>query len=162
MAVVTAKPKPEAPKAPAEPRVDETLMQPGKYEITPEHTFEVELFLKLTDNRWVVVRSKGKDVETHKVVFRMWNYDEIVDMRKRATSFDPVRRMHIVDTDLLDRLKVQKLMVSWTFENDNPRLKVHRVNGVLTDECWKNFTKLQPNLIRFILERMNDILEYNG
>lgn len=144
------------------PRVDETLMAPGKYEITPEHTFDVEVNLRSEGSRWIVVAGKGKGIETHKVTFRVWTYDEMVSLRKAATSFDALRRMHLVDTDHLDRLKVQKLLQSWTFSSDNPRLKIHRVNDTLTDESWGNFKKLQPNIIRFILDKMNEILEYNG
>jgi len=118
--------------------------------------------MRAEGNRWVITQQSGKGVETHKVTFRMWTYDEIVNLRKAATTFDAVRRMHLVDTDLLDRLKVQKLMRSWTFDRDNPRLKIHRVNETLTDESWESFKKLHPNIIRYILEKMNEILEYNG
>jgi hypothetical protein len=161
----TIQPKEKVVKAKSEVsgvRVDEALMAPGKYEITSEHTFEVKIYLRTEGNRWVVVSGPGKGVDEEKVVFRMWSYDEIVSMRKAATSFDAVRRLHLVDTDLLDRLKVQKLMQSWTLDKDNPRLKVHRVNDVLTDESWSRFTKLHPNIIRRILDGMNEILEYNG
>jgi hypothetical protein len=161
MAVVQSKKK-KAPSKATEPRVDETLMEPGKYEITPKHTFDVNIHVVLNGNRWVIVKGKGKGVETQKVVFRIWTYDEIVTLRKQATTFDAVRRMHLVDTDALDRLKVQKLLQSWTFDKDNPRLKIHRVNDVLTDESWKNFKLLQHNIIRHILEKMNEVLEYNG
>jgi hypothetical protein len=146
---------------PSAPRVDEKLMEPGDYEVTPEHTFDVDVFLAQKDNRWVVV-PKGKGAIAQKIVLRVWTYDEMVDLRKQATNFDAVRRMHMVDTDALDRLKIQKLLQSWTFGDDNPRLKIHRVNGVMTDESWANFKKLQANIIRYILERMNEVLEYNG
>lgn len=161
MAVVQRKEVNEAAK-PTGPRIDEELMQPGKYEVTLEHTFDVEVCLLLRDNRWVVVAPKTPKAVEHKVTFRIWTYDEMVELRKKATNFDAMRRMHTVDTDLLDRLKVQKLMQSWTFDKDNPRLKIHRVNGVLTDEAWDNFKRLQANIIRYILDRMNEVLEYNG
>ena len=161
MAVVEAKPEKKSDK-PAADRVDERIMKPGDYEVTPETTFEVEVHLRKSGSRWVVVEGAGKDIVTHKVVFRMWTYDEMVEMRKMSTTYDSVRRVHMIDNDALNRLKVQKLMVSWTFGDDNPRLKMHKVQGVLTDESWETFKKLQPNIISHILERANGAYEFNG
>ena len=142
--------------------VDAQLYQPGKYEITPDHTFRVDLFIKQIDNRWVVVKKMAKDVEHHWVEFKMWPFIEEVELRKMSTTYDPSKRVHFIDHDVLNRLKIQRLMKSWSFEKDNPNLKLHHVNGVLTDEGYKAFTNLFPNLVRAILEGMNSVLEYNG
>lgn len=143
-------------------RLDEAIMKPGKYEVTNEHTFKIEVNLFQKEGRWIVVEGKGKGVEEHEIVFRMWTYEEMIELKKLATSFDPQKRLHMVDNDLLNRLKVQKLMVSWTFDKDNPRLKIAHVNGVLTDESWAAFIKLQPNIVTHILDEMNRVYEYNG
>ena len=92
----------------------------------------------------------------------MWGYDEMVDMKKMATSYDATKRMHTIDNDLLNRLKVQKLIVSWTFGNDNPRLKIQHVNGVMTDESWNAFKLLQTNISTYLLDEMNKVYELNG
>ena len=165
MAKVEAKPNMPEAKTPEQPRgvrLDEKLMKPGKYEVTEEHTFKVEVHLALKGSRWVVVEGSGKGVETNEVIFRMWGYDEMIELKKMATSYDPQKRLHMIDNDLLNRLKVQRLMVSWTFDKDNPRLKLAHVGGVLTDESWVAFTKLQPNIITYILDEMNRVYEYNG
>ncbi len=47
-------------------------------------------------------------------------------------------------------------------DTDNPRLKLHRVGGVLTDESWVMFTKLQTNIINHIFNGMNDVYDLNG
>jgi len=154
-------PKPSAVKLP-DARVDEQIMGPGKYEVTPDQTFEVPIHLKVQDDRWIVMAAKGPETDSHKVVFRMWTYDEQVDLKKRATTFDAERRVHMIDNDALNRLKIQKFMVSWTFDRENPRLKLHHVQGVLTDEGWTAFTKLQQNIIAYILGEMNQVYEYNG
>ena len=144
------------------PRVDEQIMAPGKYEVTPESVFNVDVHLKKKGERWIVVREEGKGVESHKIVFRMWGYDEMVDLKKRCTAYDPNKRIHSIDQDALNHLKIQKLMVSWTFGAENPRLKIHRVQGVLMDESWTNFKRLQSNIIDYIMVRMNEVLDYNG
>jgi len=163
MAVVTSKKKkPAGAKEPQGSRIDEQLMPPGKYEVTPEHTFDVEIHLSNKDGRWIVVKGPGKNVDTHKLVFRMWTYEEMIDIKKRVTVFDNTKRIHTIDQDHMNQLKVQKFLMSWTFDRDNPRLKLHRVQGVLTDESWHWFVQLQTNIITYILEKMNEILEYNG
>jgi hypothetical protein len=145
-----------------EHRVDETLMEPGEYEVTSDTVFSITVCLKRTENRWSVVTGTGKDVHEESVTMRMWTYDEMVTLRKKATGYDANKRMHIVDHDALNRLKAQKLFVDWTFQDRNKRIVLHRVNGVMTDESWKKFTRLQPNIIKYIFDKMNEIYEYNG
>jgi hypothetical protein len=158
---VKTKPKPSDVKKP-DARVDEQIMGPGKYEVTPDQTFTIPICLKVKDGRWIVMAGPGKDTDSHEVVFRMWKYDEQVDLKKRATTFDAERRVHMIDNDALNRLKVQKFMMSWTFDRENPRLKLHHVQGVLTDEGWEAFTKLQQNIIAYVLGEMNQVYEFNG
>ena len=143
-------------------RLDEAIMKPGKYEVTEQHTFKVDVNLALRVGRWLVLNGPGKGVDTHDVVFRMWSFEEMIELKKLATSYDTQKRIHMIDNDLLNRLKVQRLLVSWTFDRDNPRLKVFHVNGVLTDESWVAFTRLQPNIVTNILDEMNKVYEYNG
>lgn len=159
MAVVQAKEevKKDVPK---EDRLDERIMEPGDYEITKDTTFDVDIKLKKQGPRWLIV-SSDEDV-AHKVVFRMWNYDEMVEMRKMSMSYDSSKRMHMIDNDALNRLKIQKLLVSWTFGDENPRLKLNHVQGVMTDESWETFKRLQPNIITFILDGANSVYEFNS
>jgi hypothetical protein len=163
MVTVQAKPE-EKPveQQPSGPRVDEKLMKPGKYEVTPETTFSISIHMRARDNRWIIMAGPGKGIDTELVVFRMWTYDEMVEMRKMATSYDQSKRIHMIDNDALNRLKVQRLMVSWTFGKDNPRLRVQHVNGVMTDESWRAFTQLQPNILNYIIDEMNKVYEFNG
>lgn len=155
-------PKMTTQEPPKELRVDERLMKEGKYEVTKEHIFDVDVHLAQRNGRWILMNSAMKGVESHKVVFRMWTYDEMIEMRKMATVYDSNKRLHMLDNDVLNRLKVQRLIVSWTFDRENPRLKIYHVNGVLTDESWQAFVKLQPSIISHIFDEMNKVFEYNG
>ncbi len=145
-----------------EPRLDEALMNPGQYETTSETTFPIDIYLKETEGRWVIMEGPVAGVKHEKVVMRMWSYDEMIEMRKLCTAFDQKNRIHMIDNDALNRVKIQKLMVSWTFDKDNPRLKIHHVQGVLTDESWKAFTRLQTTICDYIINRMNMVYDYNG
>jgi hypothetical protein len=161
MAVVQA--TAEKPQAEVrQDRLDEKLMKPGKYEVTPEDTFTIDIFLKRVEKRWVLCNPSDKGAMKEEVVFRMWNYDEMIESKKMATNYDPLKRIHMVDHDVLNRLKIQRFMVAWTFDKENPRLRIQHVNGVMTDETWKAFTKLHPNIITHLIERMNAIYEFNG
>jgi len=143
-------------------RVDVRLMSPGKYEVTPEDVFEIDIYLSRRESRWVISEKGGKNISHEKIIFRMWTYDEMIGLKKTATSYDQLRRLHMIDNDALNRLKVQKLLTAWSFGKDNPRLKIHRQNGVLTDESWGAFTKLHPSICNYIIDNMNAILEFNG
>ena len=162
MAVVQSKEVVKQGEVLQQPRVDEKLMKPGKYEITNETTFTVPIYAREKDGRWVLMTGPGKGIDINTVVFRMWNYNEEIEIRKLATSYDAGKRVHMIDNDALNRFKVQRLMVSWTFDKDNPRLRIQHSNRVLTDESWSAFTQLQPNFISFILDEMNKVLEFNG
>lgn len=163
--MATVQARPEAAKQTPDQqasRVDEKLMKAGKYEITPNTTFEVVIHAKERDGRWIIMNGKGAGIETNTIVFRMWTYDEMIEMRKMATSYDAQKRVHMIDNDALNRLKIQRLMMSWTFDNDNPRLKLWHANGILVDEAWLAVTSLQPNILSYILEEMNKVYEFNG
>ena len=162
MATVQAKPETEKKEQQGLPRLDEKLMKPGKYEITREDTFTVEIWLKKREQRWILCQPSEKGSMKEEVVFRMWTYDEMVELRKMATTYDALKRIHMVDHDSLNRMKLQRLMVSWTFDKENPRLRIQHINGVLTDESWGAFVRLHPNICSFIIERMNLVYEFNG
>lgn len=142
-------------------RVDETLMEPGEYEITEEEDFVIKIPLVKKDKRWTIAIDNNID-KVHEVVFKMWSYELGIDLRKKSTQYDEYKRYHFVDNDLLNRLKIQRLVKSWTFGDENPRLKLFHVNGILTDESFKSIMRLHPNVLKYIVEKMNEVLEYNG
>jgi len=159
--------KPEARRGvrnSTEPRVDEMIMEPGEYEVSKDSEFTIDIYMKRVAGRgrWQIVTGPGKEVIKESVKMRMWFYDEMVDLKKKATSYDAAKRMHVVDHDALNRLKAQKLFLDWTFQDRNVRITLHKVNGVMTDESWAMFTRLQPNIIKYIFDKMNEIYEYNG
>jgi hypothetical protein len=142
-------------------RIDEQISKPGTYEITDNEEFKIELHMRQKDGRWVTCEEKLGE-KTHQVVFRMWSYEEEIELRKRATQYDSVKHWHFIDHDILNRLKIQRLMKSWSLEQDNARLKLLHVNGVMADESFNAVMKLHPNILRKIIEGMNEVLELNG
>jgi hypothetical protein len=147
-----------------EVRYDNVLMGPGEYEVTRGSTFVIEIHLRLRDekDKWWVVTTKELAQTTESVTFRMWSYDEMVDLRKLATKYDTVRRVHMIDHDVLNRLKIQKFLLKWTFDKKNNRLELHHANGVLVDESWDKVRLLQPNILKHIIDEMNIRYEHGG
>ena len=143
-------------------RLDEKLMKPGKYEICAETVFSISVHLKERDGRWILMNGSGKGIESNTIVFRMWTYNEMIEMRKMVTTYDAQKRIHMIDNDALNRIKIQRLLVSWTFDKDNCRLRIQHVNGVMTDESWLAFCSLQPNISSHIIDEMNKVYEFNG
>jgi hypothetical protein len=146
------------------PRYDRVLMKPGKYEVTEDSLFTIRIPLaQRKGERWWVVVSDVNAAETvEDVVFRMWTYDEMIELRKLSTKYDNLRRVHTIDHDMMNRMKIQRFMVRWSFGDNNPRLELKHVQGVLSDECWKAVTKLQTNILKHIIEEMNERYEYGG
>jgi len=160
MATVESKKKTKEKKKPPVERVDEKLLlDPGKYELSENDTFKIEFSATKKQNRWIITEMVGRGAQW--VEFKMWTFNEEIELRKMSTTFDMSKRMHLIDHDILNRLKIQRLMTSWSFEEDNPRLKLLHLNGILSDEGWEAFTRLHPNISRYIIEQMNTILEYN-
>ncbi len=140
-------------------RTDEQLYKPGKFEITKDEDFKINIYIKLKDKRWILVDNENIADEKHWVVFKMWSYEEEIELRKKATIYDSNKRIHFVDHDQLNRLKIQKLMKAWSFEVDNPRLKIIHINEVMVDESFKAVMNLHPNILRYIVEAMNNVLD---
>ena len=67
-------------------RHDKVLMQPGEYEVTKSSTFTLRLPLRKNEDNWWVVVSEDEAETVEEVVFRMWAYDEMVELRKLATK----------------------------------------------------------------------------
>ena len=108
------------------------------------------------------MKGDGEDIFHETVEMRMWTYDESVELRKMATTYDQMKRLHMIDQDALNRLKLQKFLLSWSFGEENERLVLHHQNNTLTDESWKKVVSLYPNILEFIIQQMNAVYEYNG
>jgi len=154
-------------------RVD-TELDVSVIEVTPASRFRVTFYLLPVGEghlkRFRVVRESEADGMNkdglegpHWVEFKMWTYKQEIDLKRKCMQFDETTRMNFINNDLLNRLKIQTLLNAWSLDAKfGPRLKLVHVNGVLVDESYDMFTRLFPNVVRFILDEMNNVLEYNG
>ena len=149
------------PMQPSSKTIDDSLNKPGKYEVSEASDFTIELFLRFHKGRWILMEHEDSKTENHKVVFRMWTYNEMVELKKMATTFDLRKKVHELDNDLLNMLKIKRFLKSWTFGEKNKRLEIQHVGGTMTDEGWTAFTRLQPSIAQYIIDEMNAVFEYN-
>jgi hypothetical protein len=161
--VVQPKKKVQPKKVDNTPRVDKMIREPGKYEITKDDFFIIKFGLVESDGRWLIAKdSEGEGIDTCWVKFRMWTFEEEATLRHQATQWDAQKRVHNLNNDFYNRLKVQKLLMDWSFAEVNENLRIHRINNTLTDESWNAFIRLQRNICVYVIENMNRVLEYNG
>jgi len=160
---VIAKEKVVAKKVDNTPRIDSTLKEAGKFELTKNSFFTLKFGLVEVDGRWLIAKDEeGEGIEACWVKFKMWSFEEEVGLKSQATQWDGKNRMHTLNQDFFNRLKIQKLMVDWSFTKENEAFKLHRVQNTLTDESFGAFLKLQRNICSHIIDNMNRVLEYNG
>lgn len=134
-----------------------------KYEISPESFFYIKFGVRYAvdefDSSCVrpIVRKFDKtnaDIENYWLKFRMWNYLESESWRRASTERNQYGE-YIVVRAKFNEMKVRNLLLEWSF--DEPKLM--HCGGVLSDESYKSFTELHPNIVRYILSSLESILE---
>jgi len=148
----------------------ETIKAPErftKYEVGENCTFTVKFAITSYENRILIVNDNGDldligNVEKHWVKFKMWNYIQELEWKNESTEYDSAKRIHMLNADKLNEFKIRNLLVSWSFGELEDKLKLFHVNEFLVDESLKTFYSLQPNIVRHIIDEMNNVLEFNG
>lgn len=137
-----------------------------KYEVKPDTTFKIEFGIVERDGRYVVIRKDevqfSKGTEPHWVLFRMWGYREELEWKNKATEYDAERRVHSMNNDVLNELKLRNLLLDWSFSEKEPELKLMHVNRILSDESIEMFFSFYPSVVRYMVDKMNEVLEGNG
>ena len=161
--VVVGKPKVVVKKVDNTPRIDSTLKEAGKFELGANESFTLKFGLVEFEKRWLIAKEdEGEGVTPCWVKFKMWSFEEEVGLKSQATQWDSNKRMHTLNNDFFNRLKIQKLLLDWSFTEEIENFKLHRVQNVLTDESFARFLLLQRNICSHIIDNMNRVLEYNG
>lgn len=157
-AVPIGKPK-QAPSTP--PRT------PTKYEVRQDSSFTIKFGVAFEEEgRAVVIDVNNvqftEGAEAHWVKFRMWTYGEELDWKNKCTEYDQNKRTHWLNQDRLNELKMRNLMLEWSFAEASTDFKLFHINHYMVDESYKMVNLLFPSVLRHIIDRMNNVLEYNG
>ena len=145
--------------------ITKSLEEKTRYEVKDDDSFTIDFGVVDYDGRIRVCSEENIEAvgaEPHWVKFKMWDYSLQSFIRLQATKYDNQKRFHTLDKDLQDRLKLQRLMLDWSFKNKSDRFRIHRVNGVMTDESYNVMMGMHVNVLNHIINAMNEILENNG
>ena len=136
-----------------------------KYEISEDTKFLVEFGIVPIEERFVIVDKKSltslKIGEYHWAKFRMWSFKEEIEWKNKCTEFNESMKMQVVNHSKLNEMKIKRLLLDWSFAENNDRLKLLHTDKVLSDESYDIFCGLMPNIANAIINGMNAILEDN-
>lgn len=160
---VGAKPEPLEEKSIVD--INRSIIDFGEFETKPTDIVMIKFGLRNKGNRWVAIDEKDidtldKTIEKHWFKFRIWNYGEETDIKKRSIVYSSEKRMNYTDYDIMNELKVRRLLLDWSLNGKNENLKLFYISGYMVDQSWEAFTRLNINIIRFIISKMNEVLEY--
>lgn len=135
------------------------------YEVKPTDEFTIKFGLKEIEGRWIVIDNEqidvlDKTIQKHWVKFKMWTFNEELNLRKKATKYDEDKRINMIDFDTLNEYKVRFLIKDWSFGERNEKLKLFHINGYLVDQSWDVFRRLYVNIVKYIIAKMNEVLEW--
>jgi hypothetical protein len=133
----------------------------SKWQLEPEETFRIRFNLDEIENERVklTLYEKGPNSVEHWVEFRMWDYNAMVNLRKRATQYHDQSNTFYVDTDAFNDLKIKFLLKDWSFGHLDPHMKLTHFQGSLSDESFSAFKNLLPWIASAIVRKMNEVLE---
>lgn len=83
-------------------------------------------------------------------------YEEELEAKRNATTYDESRGIHFVDNDLISEWRVKRCLIKW---NLHVRLKgfckrLRRTNNSLTSESWEDFRRLPPLVRKTIVNKL--------
>ena len=151
----------EMPKNAKPPRIK------TKYELPDDASFKIEFGIAFDEEGFPRMIAKDdveftKGAENHWVEFKMWKYSQELEWKNQCTEFNQANRTHTLNINKLDEIKVRNLLKSWSFSLNEPRLTLLHVNGYLSDESFTQFYEMFPALVKYIIGKMNEQLEYVG
>ena len=83
-------------------------------------------------------------------------YQEELEAKRTATTYDEVRGIHYVDNDVISEWRVKRCLLRWNFHRKlrNFCKRLHRSNNQLTTESWEDFRRLPPLVRKVIVNKL--------
>jgi hypothetical protein len=139
-----------------------SIEPPGKWEIDGK---EVTIYFSVKeydDGPIAVSRefSSADVVFEHWFKLKPWSFAERTRAKKAATIKDPHSRTTDFDEDKYLEIKVRSCLLDWSISLDNERVKIHRVNGYMTDESWNAINnKVKIAIVDFVFRELDKLVE---
>ena len=135
----------------------------SRWQIKKDETFRIRFNLdelEKEDGKFELhLTEKGGDSVEHWFEFRMWDYNAMVNLRKKATKYHNESNTFYVDADLFNDVKIIFLLKDWSFGQIDPHMKLTHHDGRLSDESISAFKNLVPMIANSIIFKMNEVLE---
>ncbi len=160
-----SKPEP-TPASPVDKGPTSFPAQRSKYEISPDSYFVVKFGLfQREDGRFVPIKEESVETmptaELHWVKFRMWNYAEELKWKSEFLEYNPATKTQFLNNDKLNERKIRRLLLDWSFGENDDKMKLLHCDGRLSDESYALFMRLYPSIASTIVDLMNLVLESN-
>lgn len=138
----------------------------SKYHVNENSYFVIKFgLLMMEDGRFIPISYESTDdvdtSEKHWVKFRMWHYREELQWKQNVMEYNSNAKIQIMNQDKLNEIKIKKLMLDWSFGEEDNNLKLLHCDGKLSDESYDMFMSLHPSIARTIVDLMNMVLENN-
>ena len=137
----------------------------SKWQLQKDETFRIRLLLDEAEEKRVklTLRERGPETVEHWVEFKMWDYNAMINIRKRATKYHKESGTFYVDSDLFNDFKIKFLLKDWSFAHVDEKMKITHFQNSLTDESFQMFKSFVPWIAGAIINKMNEVLEgYDG
>jgi len=135
----------------------------SRWQIKKDETFRIRFDLdelEKEDGKFELsLIEGGGDTVEHWFEFRMWDYNAMVNLRKKATKYHDDSNTFYVDADLFNDVKIIFLLKDWSFGQIDPHMKLTHHEGRLSDESISAFKNLVPMIANSIIFKMNEVLE---
>lgn len=134
----------------------------SKWTIKEDEQVRIRFAIFEPDNGKIMLTTledKRKSTKEHWIDIKLWNYEKMIEMRKKAQKYHLDSRSFYIDQDILNDLKLKELIIDWSFGHEDPHMKLHHVNGILTDESLKIIKSLYPWVLEHIINKINLVLE---
>jgi hypothetical protein len=119
--------------------------------------FRLRIYLRIMANRTIrPVARKELSTLNFLIECEYPTYQEELEAKRTATTYDEVRGLHYVDNDVISEWRAKRCLIRW---NLHLRLKnfckrLRRANNMLTSESWEDFKKLPPLVRKTIVNKL--------
>jgi hypothetical protein len=119
--------------------------------------FRLKIYLRIMANRTLrPVNRKELSTLSFMIECEYPTYEEELEAKRNATTYDEARGIHYVDNDLISEWRVKRCLIRWSLPQKlhNFCRRLRRSNNQLTSESWEDFRKLPPLVRKAIVNKL--------
>jgi hypothetical protein len=121
------------------------------------HRFKLRVYLRVMANKTLrPVRRKELSQYTITILCEYPSYEEELEAKRNATTFDEYRGIHHIDQDIISEWRVKRCLIRWNLHLKLKRFssRLHRSGNMLRPDSWEEFKKLPPLVRKEIVQKL--------